>query len=136
MALQDFPILNSKYDVKSGMIEHAGVVNLGIAVDTPIGLLVPVIHNAHLMTVAQIGEQIVDLAGKAVKGKLKASEMKGGTFTLSNYGSAGAVSGVPVINYPEMGILGVGTIIDRVLARNNNFYNGKVMAVTCSFNHK
>ena len=136
MALQDFPILNSKYVEETDTLEHAGVVNLGIAVDTPIGLLVPVIKDAHLMTVAQIGQQIVELAGKAVKGKLKGSEMQGGTFTISNYGSAGAVSGVPVINYPEMGILGVGTIIDRVLARNESFYNGKIMNATCSFNHK
>ena len=135
--LYEFPELNSKYFEKANVLKHDGVINLGIAVDTAKGLIVPVIKNAHTKNVVTIAQEILELATKAREGKLTKEEMQDGTFTLTNYGSVGAMFGVPVINYPEIGILGIGTITDRVFANaNGNFYNGKVMYLSLAADHQ
>ena len=136
-ALYDFPELNSQFNEQENVIKHNGAINLGIAVDTPKGLVVPVIKNAHTKNIVTIAKDIKNLATKARDGKLNRDDVSGGTFTLTNYGSAGAMFGVPVINYPEIAILGTGIITDRVFANNqNDFYNGKVMHLTLAADHR
>ncbi|NQZ65945.1 MAG: 2-oxo acid dehydrogenase subunit E2 [Mycoplasmatales bacterium] len=137
IALKEFPNLNAKYDEATNEIIQFGSVHLGLAVDTPKGLMVPVIKNADSKSVVEIAKDIIDLAVKARDGKLTMPEMQGGTFTLTNYGSAGAFFGVPVINVGEMGIIGTGAIVDRVYSdKNGNFYNGKVMNLTTAADHR
>ncbi len=135
-ALKDFPILNAKYDKSKDEILEYSSINLGIAVDTPKGLMVPVIKDANKKSLIEIGEIIINLAKKARDGKLSSSDMQNGTFTLTNYGSVGAMWGVPVINVSEMAILGVGTIVDRVYGDKDGFYNGKVMNITTAADHR
>lgn len=137
IALQEFPMMNAKFNGETEELTFFGNVNLGIAVDTPKGLVVPVIKNAEQKNLVQISQEITELAGKARDGKLTQADMTGGTFTLTNYGTSGALYGVPVINYPELAILGMGGIIDRVMAdANGNFYNGKIMYLTGAADHK
>ena len=136
LALQKFPILNSKADEAAGLLINPGVVNMGVAVDTPRGLVVPVIMGADSMSLQEIGAELRTLAVKARDGKLTAKDMSGGTFTITNYGTAGALFGIPVINYPEIGILGTGAIIDKVYSRNNQFSTGKAMNLTCAADHR
>lgn len=90
-ALRKYPMFNSKHNDATGTLEGPGYVNLGIAVDTPHGLYVPVIKNADSKSVVQIAEEIVTMAKKARDGKLTMDDMSGATFTLTNYGSAGAM---------------------------------------------
>ena len=137
IALKEFPMLNSKYDETTNELVQFEKINLGLAVDTPKGLMVPVIQDAGNKTIVQIAKEIIELATKARDGKITAAEMQGGTFTLSNYGSAGAFFGVPVINVGEIGIIGTGTIVDRVYAdKDGGFYNGKVMNLTAAADHR
>ena len=136
LALEDFPLLNSKLSKDESELINPGTVNLGIAVDTPKGLVVPVIQNSNTKGLVGIADEIIQYATKAKKGKLTATDMSGGTFTLTNYGSAGAIHGIPVINYPEIGIIGMGTIYDKVFVKNGNFVAGKAINLTCSADHR
>jgi len=136
LALEDFPLLNSKLSKDEKELVNPGSVNLGIAVDTDKGLVVPVIQNANTKGLVGISSDIITYATKAKEGKLTMDDMSGGTFTLSNYGSAGALHGIPVINYPEIGILGMGTIYDKVFVKNNSFVAGKAINLTCSADHR
>ena len=137
IALTEFPMLNAKYNEAKGEITQFAGVNLGLAVDTEAGLMVPVITDADTKSVIEIAQDISKLAKKARDKKLTAKDMSGATFTLTNYGSVGALYGVPVINVGEIGIIGTGAIIDRVYADpKGSFYNGKVMHLTTAADHR
>jgi len=136
-ALQQFPALNSKYDEQQKAIIQQGKINLGIAIDTPKGLVVPVIKEAAGQSPLHLTLAIKDFATKARAGKLSSGDMNQGTFTITNYGSVGALYGVPVINFPEIAILGTGAIIDKVYGDGDSgFYQGKVMHLTCAADHR
>ena len=112
-ALQIHPEMNSQLGADGKEIEYFDHEHVGIAVDTPRGLLVPVIKDAADLSIAGISKAIDDLADRTRNNKIKPDELSGGTFSVTNIGSFGAIMDTPIINYPQSGILGVGTIIRR-----------------------
>lgn len=137
IAIRDFPSINAMYDQSTDEIVQYGNVHMGIAVDTPAGLVVPIVRESESKNIFELNLEIQSLAKKAREGKLAVKEMTGSTFTITNYGSAGALFGVPVINYPNVAILGVGAIIDKVYANESgSFFNGKAMHITIAADHR
>ncbi|SMY13136.1 2-oxoglutarate dehydrogenase, E2 component, dihydrolipoamide succinyltransferase [Brevibacterium jeotgali] len=112
-ALQIHPEMNSQLGADGKEIEYFDHEHVGIAVDTPRGLLVPVIKNAGDLSIAGISKAIDDVADRTRNNKIKPDELSGGTFSVTNIGSFGAIMDTPIINYPQSGILGVGTIVRR-----------------------
>jgi len=112
-ALKQYPQLNASIDVEAGTVTYHGSENLGIAVDTERGLLVPVIKNAGDLNLGGIARAIADLAARTRDNKVSPDELAGGTFTLTNTGSRGALFDTPIINQPQVGILGTGAVVKR-----------------------
>ncbi|MDK8347233.1 2-oxoglutarate dehydrogenase, E2 component, dihydrolipoamide succinyltransferase [Brevibacterium sp. UMB1308A] len=112
-ALQVHPKVNAQYDVDAKEITYFDHENLAIAVDTERGLLVPVVKDAGGMSLAELSKSIDDLAERTRSGKIGPDELSGGTFTITNIGSVGALFDTPIINAPQMGILGTGVITKR-----------------------
>jgi 2-oxoglutarate dehydrogenase E2 component (dihydrolipoamide succinyltransferase) len=112
-ALKVHPVLNSSIDLEQKTITYHGAEHLGIAVDTEAGLTVPVIHNAGDLNLAGLARKIADLAERTRSNKISPDELGGGTFTLTNTGSRGALFDTPIINQPQVGILGTGTVVKR-----------------------
>ncbi|WP_440713671.1 2-oxoglutarate dehydrogenase, E2 component, dihydrolipoamide succinyltransferase [Gordonia sp. FQ] len=112
-ALKVHPNINASIDEAKKEITYHGKVNLGIAVDTPQGLLSPVIHNADDLSLAGLARAIADIAARARSGDLKPDELAGGTFTITNIGSAGALFDTPILVPPQAAMLGTGAIVKR-----------------------
>jgi pyruvate dehydrogenase E2 component (dihydrolipoamide acetyltransferase) len=112
-ALKQHPKLNASIDTDKGEITYHSAEHLGIAVDTERGLLVPVIHDAGDLNIAGLARRIADLATRTRTNKITPDEMSGGTFTLSNTGSRGALFDTPIILQPQVGILGTGSVVKR-----------------------
>ncbi len=112
-ALKAHPALNSQVDEEKGEITYFDAEHLAIAVDTERGLLSPVIHNAGDLNVAGLARKIADVAERTRTNKIKPDELSGGTFTLTNTGSVGALFDTPIINQPQVAILGTGTVVKR-----------------------
>lgn len=110
-ALKAFPQVNASIDDESKEIVYHGAVHLAIAVDTPRGLLVPVIKNAEDLNIAGLAKRITDVAARTRANKIGPDELSGGTFTITNIGSAGALFDTPIINQPQVAILGTGSIV-------------------------
>ncbi|MHC4870359.1 MAG: 2-oxo acid dehydrogenase subunit E2 [Planctomycetota bacterium] len=108
--LPEFPELNALFDKSSGKVVQYKQVNLAMAVDTERGLMVPVINNAHTMALSEISRSIADLAGQCRQGSIDPDLLSGGTFTITNLGSLGIESFTPVLNSPQVAILGVCSI--------------------------
>ncbi|MBX6391445.1 MAG: 2-oxo acid dehydrogenase subunit E2, partial [Frankia sp.] len=127
-ALREHPVLNSSVDVEAGTITYYDVEHLGIAVDSERGLVVPVIHNAGDLNVSGMARKIDDLAKRTRANQISPDELSGGTFTLTNTGSRGALFDTPIINQPQVGILGTGTVVKRPAVVNDPEL-GEVIAV-------
>ena len=112
-ALKQHPRVNASIDTEQGQITYHGAEHLGIAVDTERGLLVPVIHEAGDLNIAGLARRIADLAERTRSNKITPDEMSGGTFTISNTGSRGALFDTPIILQPQVGILGTGSVVKR-----------------------
>jgi 2-oxoglutarate dehydrogenase E2 component (dihydrolipoamide succinyltransferase) len=112
-ALKSFPQINSSIDIEAGTITYHESENLGIAVDTDRGLLVPVIRDAGDLNIAGIARRIADLAERTRTNKVAPDELSGGTFTVTNTGSRGALFDTPIINMPQVAILGTGSVVKR-----------------------
>jgi 2-oxoglutarate dehydrogenase E2 component (dihydrolipoamide succinyltransferase) len=112
-ALKAHPSVNSSVDMAAGTVTYHDAENLGIAVDTERGLLVPVIQGAGDLSLAGIARKIADLAERTRSNKVTPDELGGGTFTLTNTGSRGALFDTPIINQPQVAILGVGSVVKR-----------------------
>jgi 2-oxoglutarate dehydrogenase E2 component (dihydrolipoamide succinyltransferase) len=118
LALRDFPFVNAQVNSEEGRITLKGQVNVGVAVAVPhadgtYGLIVPVVRNADALPLPELARQVNDLAGRAREGKLKPEEPQGGTFTVTNMGVFGSYGGLPIINQPQVAILGLGAIEKR-----------------------
>ncbi|WP_341729020.1 2-oxoglutarate dehydrogenase, E2 component, dihydrolipoamide succinyltransferase [Brooklawnia sp.] len=138
-ALKAFPNINASIDGKD-VIYH-GAEHLGIAVDTPRGLIVPVIRDAGDLNVGGIAKQISDLASRGRDNKLGPDELSGGTFTITNYGSAGTLFDTPVINQPNSGILGTGALVKRPVVVSDQFGNDTIairdmMFISLTYDHR
>jgi 2-oxoglutarate dehydrogenase E2 component (dihydrolipoamide succinyltransferase) len=112
-ALKAHPALNASIDTEAKTITYHGAEHLGIAVDTERGLLAPVIHNAGDLNLAGLARKIADLAERTRTNKISPDELSGGTFTLTNTGSRGALFDTPILNQPQVGILGTGAVVKR-----------------------
>jgi len=114
-ALRQHPSVNAKIDLEAGTVTYFDVEHLGMAVDTDKGLMVPVIHNAGDLNLAGLAKRIGDLAERTRTNKLTPDEVSGGTFTLTNTGSRGALFDTPIINQPQVAILGTGAVVKRAV---------------------
>jgi len=112
-ALKQFPKVNATIDTEAGTITYAEAEHLGVAVDTEKGLLVPVVADAGNLSLAGLAKKIGDLAARTRASKVTPDELSGGTFTITNYGSAGTLFDTPIINQPQVAILGTGAIVKR-----------------------
>jgi pyruvate dehydrogenase E2 component (dihydrolipoamide acetyltransferase) len=135
--LQKHKFLNATLDEEAGQIILKKYYNIGIAADTEHGLMVPVIKGADNKSLYDMAKEIAELAEKARTRKLNPMDMKGGTFTITNIGSAGSGwFATPVINYPEAAILGTGMIQDSPIARDGKVEVRKVLPLSLSFDHR
>lgn len=112
-ALKAYPVLNASLDQQAGTVTYHDDIHLGIAVDTERGLLVPVVREADDLNLGGLGRKIADVAERTRTNKVGPDELSGGTFTLTNTGSRGALFDTPIINQPQVGILGLGAIVRR-----------------------
>jgi 2-oxoglutarate dehydrogenase E2 component (dihydrolipoamide succinyltransferase) len=133
-ALKDWPVMNASID-GDDVIYHAQV-NLGMAVALDWGLIVPVIKNADEKNLAGLARAITDLADRARRKKLTPDEVSGGTFTITNPGSFGALFGTPIINQPQVAIMGVGTIEKRPVVLNDAIAIRTMAYLSISFDHR
>ncbi|RHW39794.1 2-oxo acid dehydrogenase subunit E2 [Lysinibacillus yapensis] len=134
--LREFPEFNRSFDDATNEIIQKHYYNIGIAADTEKGLLVPVIKNADRKSVFTISAEINELATKAREGKLSSNEMKGGSCSITNIGSAGGQWFTPVINHPEVAILGIGRISEKPIIKNGEIVGAPVLALSLSFDHR
>lgn len=135
-ASRQYPALNASIDEVNNEIVYKKHYDIGIATDTDNGLIVPVIKDADRKSIWMIAETIKDLAVRGRDGKLSANEMKGSTITISNIGSAGGMFFTPIINYPEVAILGTGRISEKPVVKNGEIVVAPVMALSLSFDHR
>ncbi|MFB6465737.1 dihydrolipoamide acetyltransferase family protein [Cytobacillus sp. Hz8] len=135
-ALREYPALNTSIDDATSEIIHKHYFNIGIAADTDKGLLVPVVKDADRKSVFNISNEINELATKARDGKLAPNEMKGASCTITNIGSAGGQWFTPVINHPEVAILGIGRIAEKPIVRDGEIVAAPVLALSLSFDHR
>jgi pyruvate dehydrogenase E2 component (dihydrolipoamide acetyltransferase) len=127
-ALKAHPSVNASIDMEAGTVTYHDTENLGIAVDTERGLLVPVIHDAGDLSLGGLARKIADLAERTRSNKITPDELGGGTFTLTNTGSRGALFDTPIINQPQVAILGVGSVVKRAVVVQDDEL-GEVIAV-------
>lgn len=135
-ALKKYPALNTSFNEEAGEVVHKHYWNIGIAADTERGLLVPVVKHADRKSIFQISDEINELAVKARDGKLTSDEMKGATCTISNIGSAGGQWFTPVINHPEVAILGIGRIAQKPIVKDGEIVAAPVLSLSLSFDHR
>ncbi|MDH2874807.1 dihydrolipoamide acetyltransferase family protein [Bacillus cytotoxicus] len=135
-ALREFPMLNTSLDDATQEIVHKHYFNIGIAADTDKGLLVPVVKDADRKSIFAISSEINELATKAREGRLAPAEMKGASCTITNIGSAGGQWFTPVINHPEVAILGIGRIAEKPVVKNGEIVAAPVLALSLSFDHR
>jgi 2-oxoglutarate dehydrogenase E2 component (dihydrolipoamide succinyltransferase) len=133
-ALKQFPAVNGMID-GTDLVYH-NYADVGVAVSTPRGLVVPVIRNAESMSLAQIELKIIELATRARDGKLSIDEMQNGTFTITNGGTFGSMLSTPIINIPQSAILGMHNIVDRPVAVNGQVVIRPIMYLALSYDHR
>ena len=138
IALSHHPRLNSTWvDTTEGPRIHLhSAVHLGFGVAAPRGLLVPVVKDAQEKTTRQLADVVAALIRDGRAGTLKPSELQGSTFTVSNFGALGLDDGVPVINYPEAAILGMGSLKPRPVVVDGDVVARPTMSLTCAFDHR
>jgi pyruvate dehydrogenase E2 component (dihydrolipoamide acetyltransferase) len=134
--LEEFPMLNSSLDQGLEKIIVKNYVNLGIAVDTPEGLIVPNIKNVQEKSIVNIAEEIAMLASAAKTRKLKIPDLKGASFTISSLGAIGGKFFTPIINPPEVGILGLSKTFPKVVATNEGFESREFLPLSLSYDHR
>lgn len=134
--LREFPEFNRSLDDATQEIIQKHYYNIGIAADTEKGLLVPVIKHADRKSVFALSDEISQLATKAREGKLAPNEMKGASCSITNIGSAGGQWFTPVINHPEVAILGIGRISEKPVIKNGEIVAAPVLALSLSFDHR
>jgi len=136
LALKEFPSLNSEMDLDGGKLFLKKYYNIGIAVDTEDGLLVPVIKDVDRLTIKELAQKVTSIAEKARNRTLSLDDMKNGTFTISNFGSIGGQFAVPVINYPQAGILGIGRMLSKPVVKDDQVVPGIVLPLSISVDHR
>jgi pyruvate dehydrogenase E2 component (dihydrolipoamide acetyltransferase) len=136
IALKEFPLFNSSFDPEKSEIIIKKNINLGIAVDTPRGLIVPNIKNTDKLNIIDLAQEINKLSQSAKEGKLTLEQVQNGTFTLSNFGTIGGLQCTPIINLPELAILGIGRIVKKPIVKDNNICIADILHLSLSFDHR
>lgn len=136
VALKKHKGLNSEIDMENGKMIYKKYYNIGIAVDTDRGLVVPVIKHADKLSIIEIAEQLKNFIEKADNNQLSLDDMKDGTFTITSYGSIGGKFAVPVINYPQAAILGIGRISKAPIVKDNEVVVGNQLPLSISVDHR
>ena len=135
-ALPQFPMINARYDDEANVVTRSGAVHLGIATQTEAGLMVPVIRDAQTRNVWQLAAEVKRLAEAARTGKAKSEELSGSTLTLSSLGPLGGIAATPVINRPEVAILGPNKVVERPIVRDGQIVVAKMMNMSISCDHR
>jgi pyruvate dehydrogenase E2 component (dihydrolipoamide acetyltransferase) len=134
--LVEHPYLNARLDDENEDIILKKYYNIGMATDTSEGLMVPVVKNAKDKSILQLAEELTQLAEKARNRTIDLADLKGGTFTITNYGALGGIYGTPIINHPEVAILGTGKIRDTPVVRDGKVEIRKILFLALSFDHR
>jgi pyruvate dehydrogenase E2 component (dihydrolipoamide acetyltransferase) len=135
-ALQAFPHFGASLDADAGELVMKKYVHVGFAADTPNGLVVPVVRDADRKDVFELARELAVLSEKARTGKLAAAEMQGGVFTISSLGGIGGTAFTPIINAPEVAILGVSRAGHRPVYENGTFVPRLVLPLSLSYDHR
>lgn len=136
VALKDQPNINATYDDEAGVLTQHAAVHLGIAAQTPNGLMVPVVRHAEARDAYDTAEEIARVSGAAKDGSAKREELSGSTITITSLGTLGGVVHTPIINHPEVAIVGPNKIEERVVVRNGQMVVRKMMNLSSSFDHR
>lgn len=134
--LKQYPEFNASVDPHKMEIIHKKYYHIGFAADTPKGLIVPVIENSDQKSVSKIAEEITSLVGKGQDGTITAKELSGSTFTITNVGAIGGTGVIPIINYPECAILGMGRVIPKPIVKDDEIVIRTILPVTLCFDHR
>jgi 2-oxoisovalerate dehydrogenase E2 component (dihydrolipoyl transacylase) len=135
-ALESFPQINARYDDEAGVVTRHAAVHLGVAAQTPNGLVVPVVRHAETLDLWQTGAEIARLAAAARNGKATRDELSGSTITITSLGALGGIVTTPVINRPEVAIVGVNRIVERPVYRQGAVVPRLIMNLSSSFDHR
>ena len=136
-ALKEFPEFNSSLDEEKKELILKHYYNIGIATDTDRGLMVPVIKDADKMSIADLATSITDLSDRTKNNKIELSELRGGSFSITNYGSIGGMYGIPIINYPESAILGLGRIVKKpIVGEDDEIKIAYILPLSLSYDHR
>lgn len=136
LALKHHPVLNAELDMENERIIYKNYVNMGIAMDTEDGLVVPVIHDADKKSLGELASELKALTEKARDRKLTLDDLKDGSFSITSYGSIGGYFAVPVIAYPQVAIFGIGRITQKPVIKDNQIVIGNVMPISMSVDHR
>jgi pyruvate dehydrogenase E2 component (dihydrolipoamide acetyltransferase) len=135
-ALKDHPALNASLDEKAGEIVFHDALNIGVAVDTPAGLVVPVVKNADRKRLREIAQDIDRLAAAARNGTISTKDLRDGTFTVTSPGPFGGLMATPIVMHPQVGILGIHRATDRPVVRDGQIVIRKMMNLSITFDHR
>lgn len=135
-ALPDFPQVNARFDDDAGVLHTSEGVHVGIATQTPGGLMVPVVRHAEAMSLSELAREITRLSVAARDGSAKREELSGSTITITSLGPLGGIATTPVINHPEVAIIGPNKIVEKPVVQGPFFSVRKVMNISSSFDHR
>ncbi|ANF86996.1 Branched-chain alpha-keto acid dehydrogenase subunit E2 [Pseudomonas antarctica] len=136
VALRDFPQINARYDDENQVITRLGAVHVGVATQSDVGLMVPVVRHAEARSLWRNAEEIARLATAARNGKASRDELSGSTITLTSLGALGGIVSTPVLNLPEVAIVGVNRIVERPMVIKGQIVVRKMMNLSSSFDHR
>ncbi|QBF23751.1 dihydrolipoamide acetyltransferase family protein ['Catharanthus roseus' aster yellows phytoplasma] len=136
IALQEFPVFNASYDDVKEEVTYKKFINLGVAVDTKDGLIVPNIKDANKLTLLEMAQQLQQVAKATTERKVELNQIQNGTFTITNFGSIDITYGTPVINYPELAILGVGKITKKPVVENSQIVIADMLPLSLAIDHR
>jgi pyruvate dehydrogenase E2 component (dihydrolipoamide acetyltransferase) len=135
-ALKKYPEFNSSLDEEHDELVLKKYFNIGVATDTERGLMVPVIKDADKMSLVEVARAIEDLSTRAKDNQIQLSQLKGGSFSVTNYGSIGGYFGIPIINYPESAILGIGRVVEKPIVKDGEIVAAHILPLSLSYDHR
>jgi pyruvate dehydrogenase E2 component (dihydrolipoamide acetyltransferase) len=135
-ALKEFPHFNSSFDANTGRLIYKRYYHIGIAVDTKEGLVVPVVRDADKKSIRELAAEVQSLAEKARARQLRLEEMRGGTFTISNLGGIGGTAFTPIVNYPEVAILGLSRSTWQAVVRDGQIVPRLMLPLSLTYDHR
>jgi 2-oxoisovalerate dehydrogenase E2 component (dihydrolipoyl transacylase) len=135
-AVIEHPQVNARFDDKNGVLHRHAAVHIGVATQTDSGLMVPVVRHAEVLDLWQAAAEVARLAETARAGKATREELTGSTITITSLGTLGGLAATPVINYPEVAIVGANRIVERPVVRDGQIVVRKMMNLSSSFDHR